>query len=213
MTANTTLTSNVNVLFSYAAPVLSTINPSSLTTGLGSRSLVLTGSSFGTSATVTIGGVNCPVATQSHSSITCTVADGVGQSLSVVVTVGARSTSALLFSYLPPTISLIAPVNGPTAGGLTIALNGSSFATAALGAASVLFGTTPCNVLSQTHNYITCTLPAGQGSGVLVTATVAGRVSNSVSFSYDGSVPRSQSRASLVRSSGWLMSVSCVVSM
>lgn len=64
-----------SVNFAYDVPRITSVSPSSADTS-GGASITLAGSNFGTSATATIGGANCPVTFQTHFQIVCTVPAG-----------------------------------------------------------------------------------------------------------------------------------------
>ncbi len=76
-------------IYSYDPPSLTSLTPTFGNTQ-GGTSLQLTGNNFGTNASVTIGGVVCPITAQNHVSITCTLPAGQGRVLEVRVTVASQ---------------------------------------------------------------------------------------------------------------------------
>lgn len=81
-----------------------------------------------------------------------------------------------------PTIVGISPTSGPTAGGNTLTISGTSLGTTG---AAVQLGSQSCGVTSQTNTQIQCSVPAGEGTGLAVTVTINGSpATNSVLYSY-----------------------------
>lgn len=121
----------------YAAPTLTSVTPSqSSTTGGGS--ITIAGQNLGLEGAVTLAGTAlvCNNVTWSHTSIECTVPEGVGRDLAIAVTVGGQaSTNTLSFSYTAPSVATVSPTSGATKGGTTVTLQGSNFGTLALGGA------------------------------------------------------------------------------
>lgn len=80
--------------------------------------LSLTGTNFGVSGTITLGGAACPPFNggYSHSLIQCLVPAGSGLSQPVVVTAGGVSSAPVSFSYAAPTLSAVTPALGPVTG-------------------------------------------------------------------------------------------------
>ena len=164
-----------------AAPVLDSVTGTSPTAGGGS--LTLDGSGFGISgAIVMVGGSAAPTISQSETEIVCTAPAGQGANLQVTVTVATETSNNKLFSYDAPAIVSIDPLTGPTSGGSTVTLTGTSFG---ISGANVTVGGIAAAVLSQTHTSLEFLLPAGEGSGLPVVVTVAGQSSPVAPFNYD----------------------------
>ena len=121
---------DVSKLSAVIKPTISTVTPS---TGLpaGGNNITITGTNFGTGATVQIGGVNCPVVgTNTATSITCTVPAGTTGLADVAVTAtagtaaGATGTRVGGYSYeaatYPVPTNSVAPVISTTASGSPI---------------------------------------------------------------------------------------------
>ena len=104
------------------------------------------GTNFGTSPTVTVAGVNCPVKFKNAAgtSIKCVVPNGSGANRVVQVTAGGQLSNTQLFTYnvrtvrvgifielilQGPTITSIFPTCAPTTGGITLTINGNSLST------------------------------------------------------------------------------------
>jgi hypothetical protein len=82
----------------------------------GSTALTITGNNFGVSASVKIGSTTCAPTSQSATRITCLTSIGNGINLPVFINVGGQnvtSTTGLLFSYAPPSLTSASPVVRP----------------------------------------------------------------------------------------------------
>jgi hypothetical protein len=145
----------------------------------GGYRMTVTGTSFGTAGTVTVGGSACSVSAYSHSQIVCTVPAGTGAVAPVRVTSTASSlssTNTLTFAYLPPVISDISPSTlptGPTSAGL-LTITGSNFG---LGVAAVTIGGVSCPLegATQTQTSLVCRVAIGTGMGKQISVTVNGQ--------------------------------------
>ncbi|MFZ5441974.1 MAG: IPT/TIG domain-containing protein [Myxococcota bacterium] len=187
------------LLLSYDAPAL--VSLAGLKPTAGGTTLTLSGSNFGASgATVSIGGVGCPLTSQTHTQALCTVPAGTGVMLPVVLTRSGLTSNALTFSYDAPTLLSVAGPT-PTAGGTTLTVVGTNFGTTG---ASVTVGGAACPLTSQTHTEARCTLPAGEGTSVPVVVTRDGLASNAVTLSYAAPTLARLSPASLSTRGGLL---------
>jgi hypothetical protein len=92
------LSTTSSVFFSYNGPTLTSINPATASTA-GNVPLTLTGSNFGSSGVVTVGGQSCPAVSQSATQIVCTLPSGEGANRAVQVFVGSSTSGSLFFSY------------------------------------------------------------------------------------------------------------------
>ena len=117
------------------APTVIGIAPTSGPTA-GGTAVAISGANFSAGAAVTIGGVAATTVTfVSSTSIQATTGAHAAGAADVTVTVDGRSsTLASAFTYVtlpPPTISGISPSSGSTAGGTTVTLTGTNFASGA----------------------------------------------------------------------------------
>jgi hypothetical protein len=117
------------------APTVISIAPTSGPTA-GGTAVAISGANFSAGAAVTIGGVAATTVTfVSSTSIQATTGAHAAGAADVTVTVDGRSsTLASAFTYValpPPTISAISPSSGSTAGGTTVTLTGTNFASGA----------------------------------------------------------------------------------
>lgn len=159
--------------------------------------ITITGTSFGAAsapATVKVNNINCPVTSQSHTQLVCSLQpylSGPAFSLPVVVTQGSQSSSAFVgVSFTVPTLdaagTTIQGVGGPAANLVfaslashTVTLAGKNFGSTP-GFVTVVFGepATParytCAVQSVTNTQIVCTTPTlGVGGDLHFTVTVS----------------------------------------
>jgi len=158
-------------------PTVSSVSPNSGSTS-GGTAVTITGTNFATGATVTFGGTAATnVAVVSGTQITATTPAGSAGAVTVTVTVSGQSGSlANGFSYIvPPTVSSVTPNTGSTAGGTSVTITGTNFATGA----TVTFGATAAtNVVVVNSTSITATTPAGSAGAVTVKVTVSGQSGN-----------------------------------
>ena len=167
-------------LYYYAAPIITSITPSSANC-TGNVTITLRGTSFGLAShiangpnTVTVGSSTCVINTNryNHTYAECEVPAGMSATNAVVMTVeGVVSTSTNNFAYLPPVITNIVPATGLTQGGDLITIYGYNFGFST--ATATIAGAT-CNVQSNTNTVITCTTPAGSGTYQSVYVTAVG---------------------------------------
>jgi hypothetical protein len=153
---------------SYAVPsvpVNPTITSVSPTSGPSTGGTVITinGTNFAAGATVRVGGVLASgVTLVSATQLRATTPAGTAgaQSVQVTNTTGASATSTGAFTYtaVAPTLTSVSPTSGPTAGGTTITLTGSSFVS---GATVRVGGTAATNVTFVSATQLTARTPAG----------------------------------------------------
>jgi hypothetical protein len=177
-------TSTQNVFFAYttvAAPVLTTLSP---TTGppSGGNTVTINGTSLSGATQVLFGPNPATILTNTATQLTVTAPAGTGSVGVVVITPGGTS-NALGYAYAAapaPSITSLSPTSGPTSGGNTVTINGSSLS----GATSVMFGINAAAILTNTATQITVTAPAGPASAVNVTVTTPGGTSNPLPYFY-----------------------------
>jgi large repetitive protein len=179
-------------IFSYAAPTIASLVPSSgptsgLDLGSGLPSiLTITGDNFGIGGFVTLGATaTCTLVSWSHTQIRCNLPQGQGLNVPVLATVGGQISSAspAFFSYTAPTLVSISPPSGPTQGGLKLTISGTNLGISAL----VNISSQICTVSFQSHSQVVCNQPAGEGSAIPIFLSVGGQLAVSLSllFSYD----------------------------
>jgi len=170
----------------YAAPIISSISPSTVPTSGGSITIV--GSNFYViTGSVTLDNNPVTVSTWSRTSIVGSVGVGRGTNLPVVVTEDGRASSAFTYGgYASPSITSITASSFPTAGNVPITINGASFDTATGGsvAGSVTVNSNNCPLVSWGHSAVVCTLPAGTGANRAVVLTTTTNLQASSTLSY-----------------------------
>jgi hypothetical protein len=169
-------------LFSYNPPAITGISAASYPTS-GGTLITITGSNFGLNHSVTVGGQAAALqAGSSHTQVICTLPEGQGTNVAVVLTAGGQASPAAFINYNAPAITSISPGNGPTSGSIPITINGSNFGITP----QVSIGGKPASTVFIAHNRIVFTLPAGGGADRQLIVTTEGQVSNAVLFDYDG---------------------------
>ena len=170
--------------FTYVAlPTIASVSPTSgpLTAG---TSITIAGTNFITGATVKVGGVAATsVVVVSSTSITAVTPVGTAGAKDVAVTtVGGVATKTTAFTYVAlPTITTVAPISGPVAGGTTITITGTNL----IGASSVKVGGVAATILTNTATVITAKTPAGTAGLKSMTVTTAGGTATKAnSFTY-----------------------------
>jgi hypothetical protein len=156
------------------APTVSSISPPTGTVN-GGTAVTITGTGFLSGATVTLGGTSATsVTVVSATSITATTPAHAVGAVNVAVTNTDTQTGTLTNGYTytaanpAPTVTLISPNSGLTAGGTAVTITGTGF----LSGATVSLGGTPATgvtVVSATS--ITATTPAHAVGAVNVAVT------------------------------------------
>jgi hypothetical protein len=176
-TAPTTLT--------YAPiPSITSVNPSSGPTA-GGYTLTLQGNHFGGGSSVKVGGQPCVTTVDSDTEVQCTVPEGQGSQVDLVLVTTKGPRAASTFAFLPPRLDAVSAAAFPTAGNVPITLTGSDF-----GVSSVVHvGEATCDVASQGHARLICTLPPGTGTQRAVSVQASDQASlDARTLSYDAPV-------------------------
>jgi RHS repeat-associated protein len=169
-------TSNVDVVFTTANPVVSSLSPSSGPVG---TTIQINGSGFGTTpGTVSFNGANVVNPIWGDTQITATVPT-TAKSGSVTVTVaGVTSNGNIDFTVPAPQITSISPSSGPAPTAVTI--NGSGFQNKQNSSTLTFANGNSLTVNTWSDTQIQATIPAGSGSAVNpVKVNVNGVSSNS----------------------------------
>ncbi|MGA8615542.1 MAG: IPT/TIG domain-containing protein [Xanthobacteraceae bacterium] len=170
------------------APTVMSIAPNTGTT-TGGTAVTITGTNFAAGATVKIGGSAATgTIVVNPTTITATTPAGSAGPANVSVTVGSNTgTGTNLYTYVAqpaPTVTVISPNVGPTAGGTAVAITGTNFT----GATAVTIGGTAAtlvHVVSSTS--ITAVTPAGtaDAANVVVTTPAGSSTGGTGLFTYD----------------------------
>ena len=161
--------------FAGAAPTVSGVAPPRGPVAGGTQ-VTITGTGFGTAATVTIGGVAATnVVVASATSITATTPAGdAGPAAVAVTTPGGTATLVAGFTYLAaPTVTGISPPAGSTSGGTAVTILGTGFVS---GATVTIGGVAATNAVVWGATSITAaTGPHGAGVADVVVTNVDGQ--------------------------------------
>lgn len=175
-------TSN-GVEFTYlGAPTLTTVSPSSGPRS-GGGTVTLTGRSFTPASTAFFGATSAATTFISSSQLSVVVpASAFAQTLNVSVQTEHGVSNTQPYQYVnAPTLSLVSPNNGSTAGATSVTLTGSGFT----GTTSVTFGGTPAAFTVQSDSAVAVTTPAHPAGAVDIDVTsTGGTVTLSNGFTY-----------------------------
>ncbi|MCD5309851.1 beta strand repeat-containing protein [Kineosporia babensis] len=159
-------------------PTLTGIAP---TTGptTGGTSVVLTGTNFRGTSSVKFGSTEAAYTIDSTTKITAFSPAGSGaQNVTVTTpgTTGGTNTGTNNFTYVgAPTVTGVAPSNGPPGGTTSVTITGTGFSGTGVGTPTVKFGNTNATgVTVNSANSITANAPAGTGTVFVTVTTNAG---------------------------------------
>jgi IPT/TIG domain/Bacterial Ig domain len=167
-------------------PTVSSVTPNSGPT-TGGTAVTITGANFAAGAKVAFGSVAATnVVVLSGTQITATTpASSAGTTAVTVSNPGGQSGSLPgAFTYIAsPTVSSVAPNNGPQAGRTAVTITGTNFVA---GATVTFGGTVATNVVVVSGTQITATTPAGSAGAVTVTVANSTGLSGSLAggFTY-----------------------------
>ena len=161
-------------------PNITGVSPSS---GPANTPVIINGTSFGASGTVTFNGTNAPnITSWSATSISVTVPVGAATGLgSVVVTSATQTSNGFNFTVIPPpSVSGVSPNSGFA--GSTVTVQGANFG-ATQGTSTVTFNGTPATINGTwTDTSIPVIVPAIPTGSASVVVTVSNQPSNGGSF-------------------------------
>ncbi|MCI0342429.1 MAG: IPT/TIG domain-containing protein [Planctomycetales bacterium] len=156
-------------------PTVTNVSPAFGPTA-GGTSITITGSAFGTGATVTIGATAATsVGFVSATQLTAVTPGGSAGTLTVTVTNPDGQSGALGSGFTygtpptgPPVVTNVSPAFGPTAGGTAITLTGSAFVT---GATVSIGGAAATGVAFVSVTQLTAVTPVGSAGAQTVIVT------------------------------------------
>ncbi len=180
--------------FTYNAPALPTVtvvNPTSGPTA-GGTTVTISGSNLSSATAVDFGTANPGTITaDTTGSITVTSPSGTGTvDITVTTPNGTSATSSAdHFTYNAPalpTVTVVTPTSGPTAGGTSVTVSGSNLS----GATAVDFGTAnPGTITADTTGSITVTSPSGTGTVDITVTTPNGTSAKTSADHFTYAVP------------------------
>jgi hypothetical protein len=171
----------------YDIPVITSLDPSEIVSSGGQ--VTISGSNFGNTALVDKsilydGGI-LSYSSWDHGQIVITFPEWYVADVELVVTTSGQSGFPFPLFITLPSISDVQPQLGATGGGDTIVVTGISFGRSD-SATVITVGSTTAQVLSKTSTEITFLLPAGQGTGNVLSVEIDG---NLVTWTYDYAAP------------------------
>ena len=160
----------------------------------GGTTVTISGANFAAGAAVSIGNVAATsVTVVSSTSITAVTGASAAGAASVTVTVDGRSsTLASAFTYValpPPTISGISPSSGSTAGGTTVTLTGTNFASGATVTIGGVAATGVTALSSTSLRAVTGPRAAGAADVVVTVGTQSATLARGYTFAVPGPNP------------------------
>ncbi|MGW7331261.1 IPT/TIG domain-containing protein [Streptomyces sp. NPDC054840] len=161
------------------APVVSSLDPNKGPTA-GGTAVTVNGSGFSGVIAVRFGAVSASFTVISTTRIVAISPAGSG-TVNVTVVATSGTSNGVPYAYvMSPVLSSLAPNQGPTSGGHTVTLTGTSLSAAT----AVRFDTHPAVIIGNTSTQVTVTTPAACGGAAEVTVTTAGGVSNPLAYFY-----------------------------
>jgi len=151
--------------FTYAAPIVSSVTPSSGPTA-GGTLVTVAGQHFHASATVTVGGTACPLSgsvAADGTSLRCTTPAGSAGAATAAVKNPDNATGQKTgaFTYIPPpSVGAVSPSSGTSRGGTVVTITGSNFASS-----TVTVGGRSATGVSVASGQITLTTPYSAAPG------------------------------------------------
>ncbi len=160
-------------LFTYT-PAVTSLSPAS-GPAAGGTTITIHGSSLdGSGVTVTVNG---SAVTASCSATTCTYQAPSGSGAETVAVTTAGGSSSASYTYeAAPTIGSINPTSGPTDGGTTVTISGTTLTSAAITVGSDAVGS------SCTATTCTFTTPRGFGHETVAVVTAGGEATTSFAY-------------------------------
>lgn len=182
----TTQNWTVTVTIAPDVPVVTSVSPGNgpVTGGI---SVDIDGTNLSGATSVTFGGTGATITNNTATRVTATLPAGYGTKDVTVTTSVGSDTLANAFTYSPPTITSIAPNNGPIGGGMSVQINGTNLRYAT----GVTFGAVAGTIISVADDRVTVIAPASGANGpvdVAVTASGPEVVTALAGFTYTGGV-------------------------
>lgn len=156
------------------------ISPNQGSSG-GGTTVTITGTNLSGATAVKFGTKLATITADTPTSVTATSPSGSGTVPVTVTTPGGTSNPLSFFYVGAPFKSSLSPVSGATAGGDTVAINGTGLSTAT----AVHFGAVTATPTVVNDSQLTVTVPAGTAAGpVGVSVTTAGGTNNGLTYTY-----------------------------
>ena len=176
--------------FIYAGlPTITNISPTSGSTA-GGTLVTITGTNLGTASTATVdfGSTAAIIVSDDGTNLVVTNPAEDAGPVDVTVTTAGGTSAADNFTYnTQPNVTSVTPISGPTAGGTSVTITGTSLGTTST--ATVNFGSTPATIVSDNGTTLVVTSPGGVAGTVDVTVTTdlgTSAISAADEFTYAG---------------------------
>jgi hypothetical protein len=157
-----------DVTYYYLAPPQLTAGSPASGPTAGGNTVVLTGSGLVTATAVRFGATAAAFTVVSDTQINAVAPAGSAGSVAITVVTPGGTSGAVGYAYqAAPTLSAVAPNQGPVSGGNIVTLTGTDLA----GATTVLFGTLPAAFTVVSDTRLTATAPPAPAGTVAVTVT------------------------------------------
>ena len=196
--------SSNGVAYTSPAPVITSVNPSTLSRS-GGEEVTISGTNFSASGnTITIGGNIVTLNTQSTTSITFNAPSNLCDGTITVANACGQVSNSAPYTITAPSITGINPT--AITAGSTITITGTNFGS---GANVVTIGDVNMTTFtSQDHSIIIGTVPAGIPCSGSVVVTICGQSSNAVAYTSPAPVITSVNPSILSRSGGEEVTIS-----
>jgi hypothetical protein len=187
-------TGSASQQFTYIAPppppTITGIDPGTGPAG-GGTSVTISGTNLDNATAVDFGTTAATISSDSSASIVAVSPPGLGSATVTVTTPGGTASSPDPYVYtIPPgfpTVTAANPATGPTWGGTSVTITGTSLS----GATAVDFGSQPAFFSGVTATSLTAVAPAGTGTVEITVTTPAGTSvgTGAATFSYSTPAP------------------------
>lgn len=174
-------TSNPVSFFYVGAPFKQSLSPTSGSTA-GGETVTITGTGLSTATSVSFGANDATPTVVSDGQITVAAPAGAAGSVGVSVTTAGGTNNGLSYTYIAvPTVTTIAPDEGPTAGGTAVNITGTDLASTT----AVTFGGTPAPFTVISDTAVSAVTPPGTAGAVdVVVSSDAGSATAADGFTY-----------------------------
>lgn len=160
-------TSNPVAFFYVGPPFKQSLSPTSGSTA-GGNTVTINGTGLATATSVAFGANSATPTVVSDSQITVAVPANTAGSVPVSVTTAGGTNNGLTYTYIAdPVLTSVAPTSGPTSGGASVTLTGSSLAFTT----GVTFDGNPAFFTALSDTSVTAVTPPGTAGAVDVVVT------------------------------------------
>ncbi|MFD7527430.1 MULTISPECIES: IPT/TIG domain-containing protein [unclassified Streptomyces] len=174
-------TSNPISFFYVGAPFKQSLSPTSGSTA-GGETVTITGTGLSTATSVSFGANSVTPTVVSDSQITAVAPAGAAGSVGVSVTTAGGTNNGLSYTYVAvPTVTTVAPDEGPTSGGTAVTITGTDLASTT----AVAFDGNPAPFTVISNTSVSAITPPGTAGAVdVVVSNDAGSATAADGFTY-----------------------------